>query len=138
MLSNDFAWYYLGGLKLSWNLGSWYTLKNQKKILDIDRKTLDIQKETFVFNTQLSQKQQNVEMEKYQELAKKDEAIIDLRNAVKKAASAQLENGVLSTHDYINQVNAEDQARQNRILHDMQLLQAQYSYQNITGNIQKK
>lgn len=138
MLVNDFAWYYIGGLKLSWNFGSWYTLKNQKQLLDIGRKTLDLQKETFLFNTQLSQKQQNVEMEKYQELAKKDEAIIDLRNAVKKAASAQLENGVLSAHDYINQVNAEDQARQNQILHEMQLLQAQYGYQNITGNIQKK
>ena len=138
LLSNDFAWYYLGGLKLNWNLGSWYTLKNQKHLLDIDRKTLDLQKETFVFNTQLSQQQQNAEVEKYLELAKKDDAIIALRASVKKAASAQLENGVLSAHDYITQVNAEDQSRQNLILHEMQLLQAQYSYQNITGNIPKK
>jgi hypothetical protein len=44
---------------------------------------------------------------------------------------------VLSAHDYINQVIAEDQARQNKIIHEVQLLQAQYSYQNITGNINK-
>ena len=41
----------------------------------------------------------------------------------------------LSAHDYINEVNAEDQARQNRILHEVELLQAQYSYQNTMGNI---
>ena len=134
-LSNDFAWYYIGGLKLSWNLSSLYTLKNQRRLLDINRQTLDILKETFLFNTNLTQKQQNADIAKYSELAKKDDAIIALRESVKKAASAQLENGVLSAHDYINQVNAEDQARQNLILHQMQLLQAQYSYQNTIGNI---
>jgi len=42
---------------------------------------------------------------------------------------------VLSAHDYITEVNAEDEARQNLILHQIQLLQARYSYQNTTGNI---
>ena len=134
-LSNDFAWYYIGGLKLSWNLSSLYTLKNQRRLLDINRQSLDVQKETFLFNTSLTQKQQNADIGKYGELIKKDGVIIALRESVKKAASAQLENGVLSAHDFINQVNAEDGARQNLILHQIQLLQAQYSYQNTIGNI---
>jgi outer membrane protein TolC len=134
-LDNNFAWYYIGGLKLSWNLGSLYTLKNQRQILDNDKKTLDIEKETFVFNTTLTQKQQNADIAKYLELIKTDDAIIRMRESVKKAASAQLENGVLSAHDYITEVNAEDQARQNKILHEMQLLQTQYSYQNTVGDI---
>jgi outer membrane protein TolC len=135
LLDNNFTWYYIGGLKLSWNLGSLYTLKNQRKLLDINKQTLDIQKETFLFNTNLTQKQQNADISKYSELVKKDDAIIALRESVKKAASAQLENGVLSAHDYLTEVNEEDQARQNLILHQMQLLQAQYSYQNTIGNI---
>jgi len=134
-LSNNFAWYYIGGLRLSWNIGSLYTLKNQKRLLNIDRETLDIQKETFLFNTNLTQKQQNSDIVEDIELVKKDDAIVRLRESVKKASSAQLENGVLSAHDYIIEVNAEDEARQNRILHQMQLLQAQYSYQNTMGNI---
>ena len=134
-LSNNFEWYYIGGLKLSWNIGSLYTLKNQKRLLNIDRETLDIQKETFLFNTNLTQKQQSSDIVEDIELVKKDDAIVNLRESVKKASSAQLENGVLSAHDYITEVNAEDEARQNRILHEMQLLQAQYSYQNTMGNI---
>jgi outer membrane protein TolC len=134
-LSNDFQWYYIGGLKLSWSLGSFYTLKNRKKLLDINRQELDLQKETFLFNTRLVQQQEIAEIQKYMELFRKDNAIISLRESVKKAAGAQLENGVLSAHDYITQVNAEDQARQNLILHEVQLLQKQYSYQNTTGNI---
>ena len=134
-LNNDFEWYYIGGLRLSWNLGSWYTLKNQREILGINRTTLDIQKETFLFNTRITQKQQNADVEKYLSLVKKDDAIITLRESVKNAASAQLENGVLSAHDYVTEVNSENEARQNLILHEMQLLQAQYNYQNTMGNI---
>jgi len=134
-LNNDFAWYYLGGLRLSWNLGSWYTIKNQKQLLDINRNTLDIQKEIFLFNAHITQKQQNGDIEKYIELVKKDDAIITLRESVKNAAGAQLENGVMSAHDYVTEVNSENEARQNLILHEVQLLQAQYNYQNTMGNI---
>jgi len=137
-LSNDFAWYYIGGLRLSWNLGSLYTLKNQRNILDLDRTTLDVQKETFMFNTRITQRQQNADVEKYLSLLKKDDDIIALRESVKTASAAQLENGVLSAHDFITEVNAADEAHQNRILHEVQLLQAQFSYQNTMGNIKTK
>ena len=135
MLSNNFQGYFIGGIRLNWNFGSLYTLKNQEHLLDINKQTLDVNKETFLFNTKMAQKQQNGDVRKYRELLKNDDAIIALRQSVKNAASAQLENGVLSTHDYINEVNAEDQARQNKILHEMQLLQAQFNYQNTMGGI---
>ena len=137
-LSNNFEWYYIGGIKLNWNFGSLYTLKNQQYILDINKQTLDVDKETFLFNTKIVQKQQDADVKKYPELIQKDDAIISLRESVKKAASAQLENGVLSAHDYINEVNAEDQARQNKIFHEVQLLQAQYNYRNTVGDIKNQ
>lgn len=135
MLSNNFEGYFIGGLRLNWNFGSLYSLKNQEHLLDINKQTLDVNKETFLFNTKMVQKQQNGDVTKYMQLLENDDAIIALRESVKNAASAQLENGVLSTHDYINEVNAEDQARQNKILHEMQLLQAQFNYQNTVGDI---
>ncbi|OCX54827.1 transporter [Mucilaginibacter sp. PPCGB 2223] len=132
-LNNNFAWYYLGGLKFSWNLGSLYTYKNQRELLSISIQGLDVQKETFLFNTTLELKQQSAAISKYDELIEKDRDIISLRERVKGAAAAQLENGVLTAHDYITQVNADDQARQSFILHRIQLLQAQFSYQNTSG-----
>jgi HSP20 family molecular chaperone IbpA len=83
----------------------------------------------------MTQKQESAEMEKYIELSRNDEAIIALRASVKKAASAQLENGVLTVRDYLTEVNAEDQARQNRILHEVEMLQTQYNYENTAGNL---
>jgi len=137
-LSNDFQWYYIGGVRFNWDFGSLYTLKNNLHLLDINRNSLETQKEVFLFNTKISQLQQKESVQKFDSLIEKDNSIIELRSSVKKAAFAQLENGVLSAHDYINQVIAEDQARQNKIIHEVQLLQAQYSYQNITGNINNR
>ena len=133
VLSNAFSWYYLGGLRFNWNIGSLYTLKNQQHLLDINRQSLDVQQETFLFDTRLALRQQGAEVTQYRQLIDRDDSIIALRESVKKAAYAQLENGVLSAHDYINEVNAEDQARQNRITHEVQLLQSQYSYENTSG-----
>ncbi|HVA98856.1 MAG TPA: TolC family protein, partial [Bacteroidia bacterium] len=45
------ALYYVTGVRLSWNLGGLYTLKNQRQLLAIDRQSIDVQKENFLFNT---------------------------------------------------------------------------------------
>ncbi len=94
---------------------------------------VDIQKETFVLNTNTQLRQQQSEIDKLKELIVTDEAIIDLRKSVKDASKAQLENGVITSNDYLREVNAEDQARQALITHQLQLLQAQINYQIIVG-----
>jgi len=137
VLSNSFSWYYLGGMKLTWNFGSIYTHKKQMQLLNIGRETIDLQKQSFLLNTSMVQKQQIVGIDRYKELLNTDDRIIALRLSVKNAANAQLQNGVLNVHDYIIVLNAEDQARQNKILHETQLLQALYNYQNTIGNVKK-
>lgn len=77
---------------------------------------------------------QHIEAAQYNDLIQQDQEIIALRTSVKKAAVAQLENGVITSHDYISQVNAENQARQDLILHEIQLLQVQYNNKNTSGN----
>ncbi|MDP4248247.1 MAG: transporter, partial [Bacteroidota bacterium] len=133
MLSNDFALYSIGGLRMTWNLGGLYTLKNQQRLSELGRRSLDVQKETFLFNIQASRKQHRAGIAKFLELLKTDEQIIQKRVSVKNAAGAQLENGVLNAHDYLTQVDAENQARQNEILHRLQLLALEYEYRNLTG-----
>ena len=134
MLSDDFDFFYIGGLRLNWNLANFYTSKNEKKLLGFNQNSLDIQKETFLFNTGLVVKQQLNEITKIEELIKTDLEIIALRESVKTTASGQLANGVITTNDYLTYVNAEDQARQNLLLHQTQLLMVLYNNQTTTGN----
>ena len=134
MLSNDVQGYYIGGLRLNWNLTGFYTYNKEKKILAVNQDFIDIQRETFLFNTNLNLRQQNSEITKVQELIETDSDIISLRESVKNTTKIQLENGTATTNDYLISVNAEDQARQNLILHEIQLLMAQYNYQTMSGN----
>lgn len=133
MLNNDFATYYYGGLRVNWSLGGLYTAKREKALLNIKSKTNDIEKEVFLFNTHLTLRQQNADIHKQQDLIQSDNGIIQLRNRIKNTALAQLEYGVINSSDYLREVNAEDQARRTQLLHQMQLLMAQYDQQTTTG-----
>lgn len=135
MLSNNFEAYYIGGARLTWSLGGLYTMKKDKALLDHSRKTIGLQRETFLFNTNLTRRQQHADITRLQELLSSDNEIITLRESVKKASAAQLENGVITSNDYLREVNAEDQARQTRILHEIQWLLAQYNHQTTTGGL---
>jgi outer membrane protein TolC len=132
-LNNDFDFFYTAGLRFNWTFGGLYTKKNDKQLIEVNKKFIAIQKETFLLNTNTSLKQQESEVNKLQQLIAKDKEIIDLRLSVKEAANAQLENGVVTANDYLREVNAEDQARQSLITHQLQLLQAQINYQTISG-----
>ncbi len=128
------AWYYITGFRLSWSLGGFYTLKNQRQLLDLDKQSIDVQKDDFIFNTRITLKQQSADMIKLQQMISKDNDIIGKRTSVKIAAKAQVDNGVITVHDYISQLDAEDQAKQSLLLHQVQLLMDEYNYQNTSGN----
>lgn len=130
----DPALYYITGFRLSWSLGGYYTMKNQKQILEIDRQNIDVQKETFLFNTNITLKQQNSDIIKLRAMIDKDIEIIGKRTEVKDASKAQMENGVVTIHEYISELDAEDQAKQSLNLHQIQLLLAEENYKNTTGN----
>lgn len=134
MLENAFDTYYLGGIRFQWQLSGYYTFRREKQILDLKQKSLDVQKETFLFNTDLASRQHHGEITKYQRLLAVDDEIIALRIQVQQTASAQLEQGVIQATDYIREVNAADQAKQNRALHEAQLLIAQAKYRFTNGH----
>ena len=134
MLNNDFALFGMGGVRLNWSLSNLYTHKREHEVVTLNQKINEVQKDVFVFNitTQLSQKME--EIKKLQELSNIDEKIVEVRTNITAASKAQLQNGVINSNDYLREINAEDQTRNNYILHQIQLLQAKINYQTIKGN----
>jgi outer membrane protein TolC len=135
MLSNTFDAFYITGLRLNWSLGGLYNSKRDKKLININRQKVELQKESFVLNTQSALKQQRAEINRYADLVASDQAIIEIRSKITEAAKAQLENAVITANDYLREVNAEDQARQAMATHNIQLLQAQINFQITTGKL---
>ncbi|MBW8362894.1 MAG: TolC family protein [Kaistella sp.] len=127
MLRNEFDVFYIGGVRLQIPISGLYTKKNDRALLEIQQQDLEIQKENFLFNQNFSTIQNNGELEKLQKVIDKDNELIVLRQSIKKASLAQLENGVINTSDYLREVNAEEQARIQKILHETQFLLTQYN-----------
>jgi outer membrane protein TolC len=133
MLENSFELYYIGGIRFNWLLSGYYTFKREKEILDLRQQSLDVQKETFLFNTGVTKNQHAAEITKLQRLIEVDGKIIALRLRARETATVQLEEGVISASDYVREVNAADQARQDRATHETLLLMAQAKYRFTTG-----
>lgn len=134
MLKNSFDLYYIAGARLTWSPSNLYTYENESEIIELNKKSVEAQKETFLLNTNLSLKQQIGEIDKLKDLIKIDKEIISIRTSVKEATRAQLENGVITSSDFIRELNAEDQAKQNLSIHTIQLLLAQQNYKLTIGN----
>jgi outer membrane protein TolC len=132
-LRNNFDWYYMTGIRLRWQLGGFYTSKKERQLVELNKKMVDAQKETFLLNTNTQLRQEQSEIEKFSQLIATDDSIIVIRTRVREASKAQLENAVITSNDYIREVNEEDQARLTRITHHLQLLQARINYQTILG-----
>jgi outer membrane protein TolC len=126
--------FYYGGLRLYWPLAGFYSVNNERAMIDINQQAIDVQRETFLFNTHLQLRQENHEILKLQELLATDDEIVVLRTNIKQTALNQLENGVITTNDYLREVNAEDNARQSKLLHEIQLRMAQYNLLTTSGN----
>jgi outer membrane protein TolC len=133
MLDNQPEAYYITGIRLNWTISGFYTYKKEKALLSINQMNLDLQKQTFIHNTNLSLNNHRGEVSKLHNVMATDDQIIALREKIKNTAAAQLENGVINSNDYLREVTAEDLARQNKILHEIQLLLAQYNLQTTTG-----
>ncbi len=134
MLKNNFDWYYIAGARLSWSLSSLYTYGNESEIIELNKKSVESQKESFLLNNKLSLLQYQNEFEKLQELVKIDEDIIAIRTSVKNSAKAKLENGVITSSDYLRELNAEDQAKQNLATHTILILLSEQNYKLSNGN----
>ena len=134
MLKNEFDMFYIGGLRLSIPVSGFYTRKNDLALLENQQNEVEIQRENFLFNQNLQSVQNNNELAKIQELINKDEELVTLRESIKKASLAQLENGVINTSDYIREVNAEQQAKLQKIQHEIRYLLTLYNQKALFNN----
>jgi outer membrane protein TolC len=122
------------GARLTWNIGALYTRKNDRAKLNAQRSIFNIQRETFLFNNNLEQIQQNENIERYRKLMADDEEIITLRNAVRRAAESKLSHGIIDVNDLVKEINAENGARVQQTIHEIEMLKEIYNQKYTTNN----
>ncbi len=132
-LNTDLRPYGIVGVGLSWNLNNLFTRSKQEKIIDINKDIVGRQEETFRLNLDASLAQQQSEIDKYQSIISRDAQIVQKRQEILRAAASQLENGVITSTEYLTELNAENTAELNLVLHQVQLSIAKAQYNTLLG-----
>ena len=126
MLKNEFSPYYMAGVRLSWNFGSLYTLKNDRRVIEKKRQQLDNNRDVFLFNTRLEMTQQDQAIHSLEKQMRDDDEIIRLRTNIRKAAEAKVANGTLTVTEMLRELTNESLARQSKAMHEIQRLMGIY------------
>jgi len=134
MLDNSFQDFYMVGLKLNWNIFDWGKTKEQKQTVDISKEIVSTEKETFLLNNEMQQKEAENDIDKYAAMLLKDSEIIGLREKVLEATTSQLQNGAITSSEYITELNNLYEAKIDQQLHEVQLALAKANYKVIKGN----
>lgn len=114
------------GMRMSWNIGTFYTKQNNLEKLNIAQQQIAVQRDVFLFNTQMQTTQNDGEIARLRQAVADDERIVELRQSVRMAAESKLENGVIDATDLLKKITEETNAMLNRSTHEIELLQAQY------------
>lgn len=114
------------GVRMSWNIGAFYTKKNNLNKLDAAERQISVQRDIFLFNTQMQTTQDDGEIARLRSALEDDNRIVKLRRSVRMAAESRLENGVIDATDLLRKIADETTATLNRSTHEIELLQATY------------
>lgn len=134
MLNNSFDTFYMVGLGFSWNVFDWKTTSRQKQIIKLQQDMVQTKQDAFVRNIDLASDQQAKQIKQFDELIKTDQELIAIRERITKTSASKLENGTITTADYLQDLNAETTARLMLETHKIQLKEARIKLTNIRGN----
>ena len=135
MFENGFQPYCIAGVKFNWNVSAFYNKKNDRAILKIQADQTDVQKEVFIFNTDIQSRLQNAEIQNIQQQLEDDGKEIEIQGNIRRSTETCLENGTASVSDYLDEISAENIARQNQKIHNIELLKTIYQLKNTLGKL---
>ena len=126
MMSPDWSWNAMAGVKMSWNFGAYYTRKNSLAKLRTAKEQVEMQREIFLFNTRLQTAEESGDIARLRKALADDDRIVALRRSVREAAESKLRNGVIDTDDLLRKITDEAAAATARSAREIELLKTIY------------
>lgn len=133
MLEDGFALYGTVGLRMTWNLSALYTRRNDLRLVDNTLEQVETARRAFLLQTEMDASQQSAETRRLRALLENDDAIIALRERIRRASEARMAGGTTTGTDLMRDVNAEQAARLDKAVHEVELLQAVYALRHTTN-----
>lgn len=104
-LKNEFAPYYLVGLKLTWQLSAFYTYQNQQQLSKFAMEKTEVRKQDILQKKQMRYQQLLRDWQRLEKSGPKDAELVELRKRILATSEVQLANGTITASTYLTRLN---------------------------------
>ena len=136
MLDNNFADYYMVGAGLSWNIWDWHKSRNERATIKLQKDLIETNLNNFSRSVKMSLSQEEKNSQKLKSLISTDEQLVTIKDQISKRSAIALENGTITSADYLRDLNSSLQAKANLETRKVQLVQSSVNYSTIKGGIE--
>lgn len=122
MLRNEFQSYYLLGIRLNWDISSFYTKNINQKSEQLQKELINQQKIDLERQISMQHTKMSEEVKRFETLIQQDRGMITLRERISKTAASELDMGTITATQFVSEKNAEKLVKQAYLLHTIQKL----------------
>lgn len=134
MLSNEFDFYYIAGIRLNWTLWDWQKTHHERQVQQVKASMIDLAEDSFQQNIDIALATVTVRIEQLAGAMEKDLQIITLQEQIAENSASQLQNGIIQSTDYLHQLNILLKAKTDYQTRRIRWIQSIAEYNIIRGN----
>ena len=133
ILDNSIAPYGIIGARFSMPITDWKKTEVDRELLSLQAQKLINAEATLEFNLNTKKANYLATIKRINAQIQREEEIAKLQTQILEQLAVQLDEGIITSADYITQVNAELKSRQNLAIYKTQLLKTQLEFLNERG-----
>ncbi len=119
------------GINLQWHIFDWNKGSLKKQSIELSQNMMRIQQDRLKHQIGVKSAMEQTNIEKARQLMINDEELLELYSSISKAYASQLNNGTITSSEYVQQLNKEQEARANLELHKLQMHIAIVNYNTL-------
>lgn len=133
VFDDDLHVYWMIGLKANWSFKSFRNSDKKSSIVELEQQNVSASEDAFSRQVQSSLAKVRGQISAIEEQIVLDNQVVELRRKVAEEKKNELQQGVITSTEYITELNALSKSQLNLNLHQIQLLQAKNEYKSIKG-----
>lgn len=126
MVYNRMSWNGVLGISFKWDISGFYTRKNDLRNIEAGKRSVELQRDVFRWNTNIQNTQILNEIDRMYEVKATDDEIVGLRRSVRKASESKYRNGVITVNELLGDIMSENNAMLEKSRHELELLKNIY------------
>ena len=132
-LNTDLHGYYMVGARFTWEVFDWNLFKKQKEQITLQQQIISDSKATLEKQISLEESQYLFEIAQLTKQIEIDREIAALKKSVYKSAESQMNNGSITSTEYVKQFNEWKRAKLTSEVDKLKLITARLNYNHAKG-----